>query len=851
MAPIGNQIELRGVRVHNLKEIDLDIPHGQFVSICGISGSGKSSLAFDTLYAEGQRRYLESLSSWSRQFLTQLDRPDADRIDGIPPAIAIQAHRHTASSPGSELATVGTSSEIIEYLRLLMSRIGIAYCPDCQIPIGGGFESAITHVDSIADGARYLIASEIDVGQSAREFEAAIANLKAGGFRRVVIGEQTMTLDQIESTAEVESILVIVDRLTGGSEQLSRARESLETAFNIADVAWVLVETKQDAEAKSVQAIDGRSFRAARFGEGLSCSQCQQSIEPPQPQSFSFNSPLGACADCSGTGNSEVLGLLCESCGGTRLNKSALAFRIGEMNIAEMCRMEIREAVSWFEELDLAESKREIGAKIMQRVNNQLVWLQRVGLGYLTLDRPSLTLSSGEAQRVLLSKVLGSTLTDMLYVLDEPSAGLHAADAVALAETVRELNQRGNTVVIVDHNRDLILSAGRIIEIGPGAGEDGGTLVFDGNAKGLVQSRVSTTGEYLSHQRGLRSPDAKRRNPDRRIRIEGASRNNLRAINVEFPLGCMCVVTGVSGSGKSSLVQQTLYLALADPDASSSDPSWQSVSGYDHVDEVVLVDESPIGRSSRSNPVTYVKAFDEIRKAFAETTGAKAAGFKPGHFSFNVAGGRCEACRGEGWQRIDMQFLGEMSLVCDQCGGARFGNDVLAIEYRARNISDVLAMTVREAFGFFRGKRKLQEKLKSLIDVGLDYLRLGQPASTLSSGEAQRLKLAHYLNAPGRRRVLFLLDEPTRGLHMRDVVKLVDCLESLVAAGHSLIIVEHNLQLIKHADWVIDLGPGAAGDGGTVVVAGTPEQIADCWDSATGKHLVELFRAEAESMASL
>ncbi len=964
----SGKIELRGVRVHNLRDIDLDIPHGQLVSICGLSGSGKSSLAFDTLDAEGQRRYFDSLSTYTRQFLEQLERPDADRIDGIPPAIAIRASRHSgASSADRHRTTVGTASEIVEYLRLMFAKIGRIVCPDCGVDVvRHDPDSVIQFLDSLPDQTRFQIAfrklAEDTVSGSAEsggngDEENTVDWLRRGGFRRVIVDGTTRDIDGLDDRELERELLVVVDRLKKESGNYERPRGSLETAFEFGRGTATLLFAKESSGVErdgsnvgeSTMQVDSQNWSARNFSRALACSKCDRTFPTPQPQLFSFSNPAGACSECEGFGSIlkldtklivpdptqtirggaiapwntpayeherfELLELagdysidvdvpfgelpkrsvqliwdgvaerefggltgffkwlerrkykiqiavflnrwksseLCPGCKGARLNRAALSFRVGDLTIAEICGLEIRQAAEFFSALELYEHEQRIAAKITNRISRQLDYLQRVGLGYLSLNRTVASLSSGEAQRVMLTKVLGSTLSSMLYVLDEPTAGLHSVDTPALIESVRELNRRGNTVVVVDHEPQMILSADRVIEIGPEAGAAGGEIVFDGNSLELLECESSVTGAHLNGTGGLRNPDAKRRTGRGSIIVEGASGNNLADLTVRFPLGCLCVVTGVSGSGKSSLVQETLYPAICEATniGSRKGLPHAGVSGTELIDEVVLIDQSPIGRSSRSNPVTYVKAFDDIRQAFAETVDAKQRNFKAGHFSFNVEGGRCETCRGEGQLTIDMQFMTDIHVRCDQCNGTRFREEILNVRFRARNIHEVLNMTAREAFGFFRGQKKVQMRLKSLMDVGLDYIRLGQPSSTLSSGEAQRLKLAHYLNASTTRRALFLLDEPTFGLHMRDVVKLADCFDTLIAAGHSLIVVEHNLQLIKHADWIIDLGPGAADKGGQIVAEGPPEEVAGNAASPTGTCLRLLFDAESKYLQNV
>ncbi|MGQ9574133.1 MAG: excinuclease ABC subunit UvrA [Thermoguttaceae bacterium] len=954
------EISLRGVRVHNLKSIDLDIPHRKLVVLCGLSGSGKSSLALDTLYAEGQRRYIESFSAYTRQFLQRLEKPEADRIDGIPPAIAVTGKQISRSSR----STVGTVTETSDYLRLLYARIGEVFCTRCGQQVRRDSpQSTAERLAGLAPGTRYMITFPVAVGQE-EAFAQAAAALKEDGFVRLIAGGRIVNLaeERPENLAPPASDApngwyVVVDRLTsGGAEQ--RLRDSLEIAFAKGQGrCCVLIEDKAESQQQKADlgfpvsasrfppllVIDGRPWRRAAFSTRLACEDCGLEYPAPEPRLYSFNSPLGACPDCEGFGNvidldmdlivpdpnkslregaiapwntpayshelEELLALApdygipvevpfcrleprhlelicegvpergfgglrgffawlqrrkykmhvrvflarwrsyrpCPTCGGTRLRPEALATRLGGKNIAELSAMKISEAAEFLRTLPLADWQRQVGRMMLEQVQARLGYLEAVGLGYLTLDRTLRTLSTGEARRVALTSALGSSLVNMLYVLDEPSIGLHARDIHRLIHAIRGLRDRGNSVVVVEHEEAIIWAADRVIEIGPGAGERGGRIVFQGTPQQMAGSAESLTGDYLAGRRGI-TLSGRRRVPDHGwIRLAGARGNNLKNLTVEFPLGLLCVVTGVSGSGKSTLVQDTLYPAVCRrlrKEAPKPLP-FEDIYGDGQVDDVILVDQSPIGRSPRSNPVTYLKAFDEIRNVFAETVEARTRNYTAGHFSFNADGGRCSNCRGEGHVQIDMQFLADVYMKCPLCNGTRYRDEILEVTYRGRNIAEVLEMTVREAFTFFRGRPKVQARLKRLIDVGLDYVRLGQPANTLSGGEAQRLKLAGYMSSARRGRCLFILDEPTTGLHFADIVQLLDCFDALLAVGHSLIVVEHNLQLIKAADYVIDLGPGAADEGGQVVVQGTPEMVANCPNSITGRFLAEVLRQPA------
>jgi len=920
-------IELRGVAVHNLKEVDLDIPLGKLVALCGVSGSGKTSLALDTLYAEGQRRYIESFSLYSRQFLERLDKPAAERIDGLPAAIAVT--RDDVSR--SNRATIGTATETIDYLRLLYAKISRLFCPGCGRPIERSSpESSAQRIGELPENTRLMIAFSAMPAEGETHADLT-ARLQSQGFVRVI--------------PNADQLLVIVDRLTAAGQSSQRLRESLETAFTHGGGRATLLMESPSRDAapskseirnpKSEIILDDRPWQQLDFSTRLECTSCNRLFSDPEPRRFSFNSPLGACPTCEGFGNivdldmdlivpdraksilggaiapwntpaykhelDELLALaadyklpvdvpfseltadhlrliregvpernfgglrgffawlekrkykmhlrvflsrwrsssLCPTCRGQRLNEEALAWRIGGKNIAEVTQLTIDDALAFFTNLPLSAHEERVARSMREQVRSRLGFLAEVGLGYLALDRTLRTLSGGEAQRVALTSAMGSSLVNMLYVLDEPSVGLHPRDVDRLIHAIRRLRDRGNTVVVVEHEEALLRAADQLVEIGPGAGDRGGEVVFQGTLPEMLEEGASLTGEYLAGRRGVSVPQRRRPATHGSIRLLGARGNNLKNLTVEFPLGVLCLVTGVSGSGKSTLVQDTLYGALCRrkrKDCVAPLP-YDDLVGCGQIDDVVLVDQSPIGRSPRSNPVTYIKAFDPIRAVFAETIDARTHNYTAGHFSFNVEGGRCSACEGEGYTKVDMQFLADVFMKCSQCGGTRYRKEILAVNYRGRNIADVLAMTVREAFGFFRGQPKVQARLKQLIDVGLDYLQLGQPANTLSAGEAQRLKLAAHLSEASRNRTLFLLDEPTTGLHFADVVTLLDCFEALLSVGHSLIVVEHNLQLMRAADYLIDLGPGAGDAGGRIVVQGTPEEVALCPDSPTGQFL--------------
>jgi excinuclease ABC subunit A len=962
----GNgSIALRGVQVHNLRAIDLDLPRQQLIVFCGVSGSGKSSLALDTLYAEGQRRYIESFSAYTRQFLQRLEKPDAQRIDGIPPAIAITSRNVSRSSR----STVGTATETSDYLRLLFAKIGEVFCRECGVPVRRDSPQSIAGaLEQLPEGARYMLAFPRKLRPAEGNGWAA---LREKGFVRVVAEGKLIHLESVaeppvgkttseeggdhaalEATPEEKPpapLLVIVDRLAGGRTARQRLTESLETALAEADGhCCALIEDETAAQAAGLTGatieIEGRHWCCVSFSSHLACTACGKEYPEPEARLYSFNSPLGACPQCEGFGNvididmelvvpdprkslrdgaiapwntpayshelEELLALAddydlpvdvpfadlkphhrelihegvaerqfgglkgffawlerrkykmhirvflsrwrsyrpCPACGGARLRPEALATQVGGKNIAEIRAMKIDDALAFVRGLELTPWRREVGRMMLEQVEARLGYLQAVGLGYLTLDRTLRTLSGGEARRVALTSALGSSLVNMLYVLDEPSIGLHPRDIARLTDAVEDLRDRGNTVVVVEHEEAMIRAADQLVEIGPGAGERGGRVVFQGTPAEMQQHPESLTGDYLARRRGIRASD-KRRPPNHGwIRLAGARGNNLQNVTVEFPLGLLCLVTGVSGSGKSTLVQDTLHPALCRrlrKDAAKP-YDFDDVFGDGQIDDVIMVDQSPIGRSPRSNPVTYLKAFDEIRAVFADTVEARTHNYSASHFSFNVDGGRCPACQGDGYIEIDMQFLADVYMRCSECGGTRYRSEILEVTYRGRNIAEVLEMTVREAFTFFRGRPKVQARLKRLIDVGLDYVRLGQPANTLSGGEAQRLKLAGYMSSAKRGRCLFLLDEPTTGLHFSDIVQLLDCFDALLAVGHSLIVVEHNLQMMKAADYIIDLGPGAADRGGEIVAKGTPEMVARCRQSVTGRYLDAVLKEDLQ-----
>lgn len=940
-------IRLRGVSVNNLRCVDVDLPHQQLIAFCGVSGSGKTSLALDTLYAEGQRRYIESFSTYTRQFLQQLDKPEATSIEGIPPSIAV-----TRKNVGrSSRATVGSTTQINEHLQLLFARIGEVVCHGCgKVVSRDTAETAADQLSQLAEGSRLMVGFPARRGQE-RTDDVWIADLISLGYRRCVMREKLveLTVDTEAELVGLEEIEVVLDRLVVSSDSLSRLRDSLESTLEAGRgtcVVWIECEdTSEPARPRARPQphhkkkfnLAGRLWQRRRFSRFFRCEACDLEYPAPEPQLLNFNNPLGACPTCEGFGNvigvdmdrvvpdrskslregaiapwntpayahelEELLALAkeyqlpvevpyselqpehllliregvperdfggldgffnwlerrkykmhlrvflsrwrsyypCGDCQGARLNPDALAVRIAGMSIADLAALRIRAALDWFRTAELTTWQSEVGRLLLEQVVSRLEYLDRVGVGHLALERPLRTLSGGEAQRVALTSALGSNLVGMLYVLDEPCVGLHPADMPRLVETIHDLRDRGNTVAVVEHDPALIRAADQVVELGPGAGEFGGRIVFQGTPQEMLESSESSTGDWLAGRRTFSQAQPRRKTDQGWLRLIGASGNNLRKLAAEFPLGLLCVVTGVSGAGKSTLVQHTLFPATAKCLGIETDKPapFEDLLGASQLEDAVLIDQTPIGRTPRSNPVTYIKAFDPIRALFAETTEAQSRGFKASHFSFNVDGGRCEACGGDGFTQIDMKMMADVYMRCAECQGQRYRREVLEVRHRGYNIAEVLDLSVREAFSFFRGQRKILTKLKCLMDVGLDYLRLGQPANTLSGGEAQRLKMATYVAAARRGRTLFVLDEPTTGLHFSDVLQLLDCFDSLIAMGHSLIVVEHNSLMMQAADYLIDLGPGAADEGGRLVACGTPEEIANHPDSLTGKFLAE------------
>jgi len=901
------EIKIEGARENNLKNIDVSIPWHKFTVITGLSGSGKSSLALDTLYAEGLRRYIECLSTYARQFLERVDRPDMDDISGLPPAVAIESKNSVRTSR----STVGTTTEIYDFLRLLYSKIGETLCPNCDIEV-----KRRSPEDIALELLEHYSDKKVVLTFPLEELNPTPKGLLSKGFTRIWLNGETSDIEELEEMPDRAE--VVVDRLSIKQSSFSRLVDSLETGFS-------------DSKYVNVHIMDGKSLR---FSKDLECTSCHTKFSEPEPLLFSFNSPRGACPECNGFGNilkldpdlvipnpektlaegaiepltkpshqprmrkllesaaeygvdvnkpfsklpqkatdlvykgmgsfKGINGFFeylerknykmhvrvflskyrsafdCDVCGGTRLKKEALWVKVDNKNIAELSDLSIDKLRDFFNKLELSEYEGKIADEILKQINSRIDFLLKVGLEYLTLSRLAKTLSGGEAQRVNLACQLGSTLTETLYIMDEPSIGLHQRDLTRLIELIKELRDRDNTVVIVEHDFDMIGSADHIIELGPLAGERGGDIVYQGTVKNFLKNGTdSLTKNYLLVKEGIPIPVKRRKGSGKSLTVVGAGEHNLKNITLSFPLKTFICVTGVSGSGKSSLVRDVLYSALTRRFHSDIERAGQydEIKGMDNISDVIMLDQNPIGKNLRSNPVTYIKVYDQIRKVLADTWQAKSKGLTPSHFSFNVAGGRCEVCEGEGRQKVEMHFLADVYVICEECNGKRFKKEVLDIKYKNKNIIDILALTVDQAINFFFEVPSLGRKLKILQDVGLGYIRLGQPAPTLSGGEAQRIKIARELGRRGGKDILYILDEPTVGLHAEDVKKLLDVINKLVLSGHTVLVVEHNLDVIKSADHVIDLGPEGGDKGGHLVIQGTPEEVADCKKSHTGKFL--------------
>jgi excinuclease ABC subunit A len=969
-------IVVHGARVHNLKNIDFEIPHNALTVVTGVSGSGKSSLAFDTIYAEGQRRYVESLSAYARQFLERIEKPEADTIDGIAPAVAIR-QKNSTRNPRS---TVATATEIYDYLRLLFARIGRTYCANC------GREVQKETVDEVAQAIlrfepdtrlqvlfplQHIPASsrqdkkaprgrkskKVPMPESALTdaVKARLFELRKAGFNRLYQNGQIFEFSTPESLLDIrfdQPVFVLVDRLTVEPEARSRIVDAVETAYR--EAGEVIFDLPQRDSPEQGE----HPAQQLRFSQRFECKHCNLRYEEPEPRLFSFNNPYGACPRCQGFGNTidfdldlvipdkqksladgaidpwnkpkyrqlftemkrfaksseipldmpwselklehqelilngdgDFIGVRgffqylerkkyklhirvflsryrgysqCPDCDGSRLRLEARQVKINGKNICEVCSMTVDSAAKFFADVQLSAEEAEIADRLLEEIRERLRFLNEVGLEYLTLDRLASTLSDGEAQRIQLATSLGSRLVGTLYVLDEPSIGLHSRDTHRLIKILQGLRDLGNTVLVVEHDPDIMRTADRILDLGPGAGENGGKLIAEGSYQEILKNPASLTGRYLSDEVRIQVPALRRQPGSQRIQLTGVRANNLKGLDICIPLRMLVAITGVSGSGKSTLLHQVLYQALAEAKqqpvsaAGRGAATWQSLEGDQFIDEVVLVDQSPIGRTPRSNPVTYIKAFDAIRDLFASLPEAKKRGFSSGHFSFNIPGGRCETCQGDGTVTVEMQFLADVELICEECKGARYKPQVLEVRYHGKNIHELLNLTVKEGLKFLAEAPKVTDKLRTLDEVGLGYLRLGQSATTLSGGEAQRMKLAAHLQPAARevgrpgggqeqprrgRRVLYIFDEPTTGLHFDDVSKLLAAFRRLIDVGGSVLVIEHNLEVIKTADWVIDLGPEGGARGGKIVGEGTPETIANLPESYTGKYLARVLKA--------
>jgi excinuclease ABC subunit A len=972
-------IVVRGARVHNLKNIDFEIPHNSLTVVTGVSGSGKSSLAFDTIYAEGQRRYVESLSAYARQFLERIEKPDADIIDGIAPAVAIR-QKNTTRNPRS---TVGTATEIYDYLRLLFARVGRTYCLQCGnqvkkdtvdevasavLSLGEGTRLSVlfplqTNAPQVPSPANPLPAAAKRKGKKkpktdakkllSDQLKSRLLDLRTRGFNRLYQSGQIFEFSTPESLLNInfaEPVFALVDRLTVSSESRARIVDAIEIGYR--ESSEVIFETAPR---------EGQASEQLRFSQRFECKVCNIRYEEPEPRLFSFNNPYGACPRCQGFGNTidfdldlvipdksltlnqgaiepwtkpkyrslladlkrfaretgiptdvpwseldrehqeliiagegRFLGVrgffnylerkkyklhvrvflsryrgysVCSTCNGARLRMEARQVKINGKNIRDVCCMTIEAASKFFEAVELTVQEAGIAERLLQEIRERLRFLNEVGLEYLTLDRLASTLSGGEAQRIQLATSLGSRLVGTLYVLDEPSIGLHSRDTHRLIKILHNLRDLGNTILVVEHDRDVMQASDTILDLGPGAGENGGKVIAAGTYDQIQKMPGSLTGRYLSEELQIQIPSVRRKPGPQEIKVFGARAHNLKGIDLEIPLRMLVAITGVSGSGKSTLLHDVLYRALSEAKkqpngGTSAAPSWDRVEGAEFIDEVVLVDQSPIGRTPRSNPVTYIKAFDGIRDLFASLPEAKKRGFTAGHFSFNIPGGRCETCQGDGTVTVEMQFLADVELICEECKGARYKPQVLEVRYRGQNIHEALNLTVKEALQFFAGVPKIVEKLRVLEEVGLGYLRLGQSATTLSGGEAQRMKLAAHLqpaareasrprtsdDRPRRRpHVLYIFDEPTTGLHFDDISKLLSAFRRLIDAGGSILVIEHNLEVIKTADWVIDLGPEGGERGGYIVGSGPPEAIANLPKSYTGQFLAGILNGNGSS----
>ncbi len=940
---MANSIVIKGARVNNLKNIDVEIPRDKLVILTGLSGSGKSSLAFDTIYAEGHRRFVESLSSYARQFLGQMDKPDVDLIEGLSPAISID-QKTTSKNPRS---TVGTVTEIYDYLRLLYARVGVPHCPICGKEIRR--QSTDTIIDKVMEldlGERFMVLAPVVRSQKGMH-EKVFTNAKKSGYVRVRVNGSIYELsEEIKlDKNKKHNIEIVVDRLVMKEDIRSRLSDSIENALKIADGHLIITTVPRSGEPKELE-----------FSQSYACEKHNISFGELEPRMFSFNNPAGACPHCAGLGDMRrvavdrlipdnrlslrqgaiavngfktleeqswngplfiavgkkygfdmdtpvcefskeaydallygsgnefydisrwfggvehhqkvrfegIVSMIeariqqsgndeyyeqfieeapCPVCNGQRLNPNSMAVTVNGKNIDEFCRLSVGAALEFIENFDPSGMEKVISAEIVKEVKARLGFLKSVGLEYLTLARKSGSLSGGEAQRIRLATQIGSALVGVLYILDEPSIGLHQRDNSKLIATLKKLRDIGNTVIVVEHDEETMLESDYIVDIGPGAGIHGGSIVAAGTPEEVMKQEKSITGAYLARRKIIRIPDKRRKGNGSFLKVSGAYEHNLKNIDVSLPLGCFTCVTGVSGSGKSSLVNGIIAPALAKElnNAIRSSGKYKKLEGMENLDKVIVIDQSPIGRTPRSNPATYTGLFTDIRDLFARTTDANARGYKSGRFSFNVKGGRCEECEGDGVKKIEMHFLPDVYVTCDVCHGKRYNRDTLEVKFKDKNISDVLNMSVEEALVFFDGIPKIKQKLQTLYDVGLGYIKLGQSSTTISGGEAQRVKLATELSRRGTGKTMYILDEPTTGLHTDDVAKLIEILQRLCNAGNSLLVIEHNLDVIKTADYIIDLGPEGGDNGGTIVAQGTPEEIAECKESYTGQYLNKIL----------
>lgn len=848
-----DSIVIQGARQHNLKDISLTIPKDQLVVITGMSGSGKSSLAFSTLYAEGQRRYVESLSAYARQFLEMMSKPDVDRIEGLCPAISIEQK----TSSGTPRSTVGTVTEIYDYLRLLFARVGVAHSPATGLPIEAQSRVQMTErILALPKGVKYALVAPIIRGVKG-EHKKELEELKRRGYQRFKIDGQIYEAEHLPVLEKTKShsIGVLVYRFELGDEKSSddqqRILESVEQALTLSK------------NIVSVEPLEGKGTPLLLSAE-LSCPISGFSVANLEPRLFSFNSPYGACTACDGLGvdrwqeagtsvHSEEEGgsifsseyAACQRCEGKRLKPEALCIQVHEKNIYEVCELSLKEAYSWVNDLcqNLSVVHKEIAASIVREIANRLNFLLQVGLDYLTLGRTSGTLSGGETQRIRLASQIGSGLTGVMYVLDEPSIGLHQRDNDRLISTLVKLRDLGNTVIVVEHDEDTILHADHVIDMGPKAGLFGGEVIFQGTPQQLLTDSKGLTGAYLRKEKNIPIPSLLRQGSGESIEVQGAYTNNLKNITVAFPLGKMMAVTGVSGGGKSSLVIDTLYRGLSEIKSFGrlERAKCQAITGLQHIDKVIEIDQSPIGRTPRSNPATYTGVFTLIREWFAFLPESRARGYTPGRFSFNVKGGRCEACQGDGVKTVEMHFLPDVYVTCEECEGRRYSPEILDIKYRGKSISDVLDMPISESIQFFEGFPSIVKRLEVLVNVGLGYLKIGQRAPTLSGGEAQRVKLAKELMRRGTGKTLYILDEPTTGLHFEDIAQLMVILHRIADQGNTVIVIEHNLEVIKVMDWVIDIGPEGGFEGGQIVAEGSPMDICGVPLSYTGKYLRPYF----------